>query len=588
MSWRLELLILSLLLGTMPAGICNAQKVPVIFEEDDGSVVTVGRTDDRVVGRADGNCIGGGCIDSDRPVGMARPSEIPYDHNRTDGSVSERYSYENVREFLRSGSGPSGTGWEYSMGASISDVPRGVPILEFHHYIIAFYSDATFLPKSVWRNIFRSHTRMSEKVEARQFVQEAALDQPSALPTWSQLYADVAREYDEAFTHPNLSNREQQKLEQARKAEANIISTYRQSFDELDNNTSGSVERAKTALEEHFENVAEDAVSGAETIRGGAGQMLQTLGRYEGTREKIPIKFNELLFSRLTVKAKEYAFIFDNSPEMLRRYAGVVPPIGREPSALRDTLHTRARLKYSVPTSYQGVLARKLAELHLVMADNYARTQDMSLARRANEHAMLFLDIVLGWMPVAGEIRDIYEAYTGEDLMTGALLSDRDRALRVLQVSAFRAVLRDRNAIAETKRSIQGYDPDRSKGAFDQVDQIISASAEKGLDWRVITHKLSSATRQSANYRKNMTNGFNYKLGEGTRGESEVLGAAWVGEGAAKVTTRAGDVVQVSRDGLTQYRPPVLKENGRWQSNFQHRTRNGGVWMSNGHFDVIE
>lgn len=76
----------------------------------------------------------------------------------------------------------------------------------------------------------------------------------------------------------------------------------------------------------------------------------------------------------------------------------------------------------------------------------------------------------------------------------------------------------------------------------------------------------------------------NYGLGCGTKAEANALGEAWVGQDAR--LSQHGDAL-VSRDGLRQYRFPLVKRStGYYQANFESRFRPAGRWQNDGHLDI--
>ena len=93
-------------------------------------------------------------------------------------------------------------------------------------------------------------------------------------------------------------------------------------------------------------------------------------------------------------------------------------------------------------------------------------------------------------------------------------------------------------------------------------------------DWPEISAMLQTAAREKGNY----------TLGTVTRREADVIGRAWVGDGARLASDGR---TWVSRDGLRQYRPFKYKvKRGVWQANIQWRVKPEGEWLSNGHIHL--
>jgi hypothetical protein len=93
-------------------------------------------------------------------------------------------------------------------------------------------------------------------------------------------------------------------------------------------------------------------------------------------------------------------------------------------------------------------------------------------------------------------------------------------------------------------------------------------------DWPLIIGTLQTAAREKGYY----------GLGTVTRQEADVIGRAWVGDGARLASDGK---TWVSKDGLRKYRPFTLKKTrGVWQANLEWRTDPTGTWLSNGHLNL--
>ncbi len=96
------------------------------------------------------------------------------------------------------------------------------------------------------------------------------------------------------------------------------------------------------------------------------------------------------------------------------------------------------------------------------------------------------------------------------------------------------------------------------------------------LDWGRLSGMLRRAARGKGNF----------GIGAATAEQVEVMGRAWVGEGA---TVASDGSTLLSADRLRQYRPPSYKPRlGRVQANLDGRSEASGAWQSNAHVDVTE
>ncbi len=93
-------------------------------------------------------------------------------------------------------------------------------------------------------------------------------------------------------------------------------------------------------------------------------------------------------------------------------------------------------------------------------------------------------------------------------------------------------------------------------------------------DWPRISGMLQTAAREKGHY----------GIGAVSRHEADLIGRAWVGDGAK--FSKDG-TAWISEDGLRQYRPFAYKHrSGVWQANIQWRVTPRGSWLSNGHLDL--
>ncbi len=82
----------------------------------------------------------------------------------------------------------------------------------------------------------------------------------------------------------------------------------------------------------------------------------------------------------------------------------------------------------------------------------------------------------------------------------------------------------------------------------------------------------------------------NFDLPKGNKNEANFLGESWVGPNAKKVPYQGqpGLFIYISQDGLKQFRPPVVKQDGRTLANFQWKDPATESWFGNGHMEVID
>lgn len=80
----------------------------------------------------------------------------------------------------------------------------------------------------------------------------------------------------------------------------------------------------------------------------------------------------------------------------------------------------------------------------------------------------------------------------------------------------------------------------------------------------------------------------NFRLGRAGDRVARALGSEWVGAGARSIRKQGlGFDVEVSADGLRQFRSPSYKPNQRRiQANYDRREKPAGDWRHRGHLDI--
>ncbi|MGO6692518.1 pre-toxin TG domain-containing protein [Rhizobium johnstonii] len=541
---------------------------------DEGSVVSVGKEDPSVVGRPDGNCLG--CASGPGPVGMeTSPSQ----------SI-EQFPYESLRGILQGG-GTLSERWGNLDGRGNFSGSLGDSLVQYDNFLKRLYSKQTFLPLQQSSAAENRALETLTAVHAGTYLKNWQAISFPALPSRQQIYTDASAQFDVAMPQRNLSGREGHHLSYSQRAEGYLMESYGPAFDEIERSITFTIGKTAQAVGTKSELVQDDNEANDATLTANVEELIETLNPNNKPGNKIPLNYDELLYKQLPQSAKLWS-----DPKYLE---SAIP--GKSVSIVRTSpldlgSEWRTRYNYASTSAYRGIVAKKLDAFLYQYSDRLARSanaDERALARKAHEDALAFLDIISGLAPITSDLRDLYEAYSGEDVMTGEILSDHDRTLRILSVGlSWYSILNERS-LSYVKASIDEYGAHSPQGATAAASKIISDSKSKGLDWREVTKKLQHASKQVWNYRVDMPTGFNFNMGTGSRKEADLLGQAWVGEKATRYTTRAGDTVFVSVDGLTQYRPPTWKTvENKWQANFQRRVVNKGKWLSNGHLDIIE
>lgn len=231
------------------------------------------------------------------------------------------------------------------------------------------------------------------------------------------------------------------------------------------------------------------------------------------------------------------------------------------------------------PDTPQGWLARKLAGRLIFAAPE--KGYNYALGRQRQRDAAELLAFATGLVPAASHAMDLYEAYSGTDFWTGRPLSDHERALRILSASMLGTVPHI-GGLSSLQRLIALVGESE---ASREASKIARTLAEHDARWLENLDLLRQAASGVDKYEPTMRNGYNFTVARVSRDEMDLLGRAWVGDGATTLYER-GKKFYISRDLRYQYRPPSLKPGGIVQGNLEKRLSQEGRWLSNAHFDI--
>ncbi|WP_216602177.1 RHS repeat-associated core domain-containing protein [Vibrio pectenicida] len=174
------------------------------------------------------------------------------------------------------------------------------------------------------------------------------------------------------------------------------------------------------------------------------------------------------------------------------------------------------------------------------------------------------LEFAMDFTPVVSNGKALYESSTGDTLLTGRILEPWERAISAVSIFG--------GPIAKGVKH---------GGTF------VSSSVKVGGGF---ARNADDLAKMSGQLRDAVRGKGNYGLGMATRNQADLLGRAWVGDGA-KLASDGKTLV--SKDGLRQYRPPTVKPNSPYaktgvQANLERRFKPEGQWQGNGHLDIMD
>lgn len=295
---------------------------------------------------------------------------------------------------------------------------------------------------------------------------------------------------------------------------------------------------------------------------------------------------------------KRNYFILPSGPirDSLERTDWAAHGFERERPATPDFARTFTRIDSYKPTSPQGRLGKFLAEYLAVEANRerlYGGRENWVRAERSRKDAEAILDLVSSFLPVVSTARDIFELYTGTNLITGAPLERQELAILTVSVAsiafgnwaprpAVRAILRQVRTFSEKLRLPRSFSFSRSAG---RIAAELNQFSER---WPDVVDKLRAASAGVHDYKVG-GRPVDFTVGKVSANEMDLLGRAWVGFDATKIVEAdKGVTIYLSRDLRSQYRSAAFKnKEQKVRANLQKRLDKEGPWISNAHFDVV-
>lgn len=206
------------------------------------------------------------------------------------------------------------------------------------------------------------------------------------------------------------------------------------------------------------------------------------------------------------------------------------------------------------------------------------------------------MDIATGVLPSVSDVRDLYEAFYGEDVITGEILSDEQRVIAVVCVASVGfGKLIPKDAVRRVMRQIKAFSVKLGKPLPKRVEEQTEAVASLVKRWNPNTAIVGEYLRQARNawnHTKGGTVFHSTTLGTVSSDEMDILGRLWVGPDATKLYVIEKGVfktIYFSRDRLRQYRPPSPKNYPTptgLVANLEIRDRPSGPFYGNSHFDI--
>ncbi|EIN01320.1 Rhs family protein [Paraburkholderia hospita] len=274
-----------------------------------------------------------------------------------------------------------------------------------------------------------------------------------------------------------------------------------------------------------------------------------------------------------------------------------------DPAFKRRAAEILYKARSTNPTTPELIQLKSVSQDAILLADDASSRSDKDATTFYFSVAQASVEILLAINPVTGTLQAVYEAVTGNNLITGVELTDFERGVAIFGVvtlgfsgeitkgvQLFNVLVV--NGVKDTKlfaKAISYAKFVAGKFTFFRKASPIEAAAprfikilvEAGSGPSQRAEKLMAAYETVETgamrihpelYRLNDDFVMNLSLGEATRGETEILGQAFVGEGATISDYRQDPSVKTYRsaDGRRGYRQPIWKKGvKRYQANFE-------------------
>jgi hypothetical protein len=245
------------------------------------------------------------------------------------------------------------------------------------------------------------------------------------------------------------------------------------------------------------------------------------------------------------------------------------------------------------PQSYQGVIAKQLAAFFAKYANNQWVPQSVAAQKEAERICLLafqIIDIGTGKLPIAGQLRDIYEAFDGYDMLTGEKLSEGERALRLTLVASY-LFPRDSASMA-TQKVVKMVNSWRAKSRTPQegalsVAKVLDKAKREWPDYVKKIEKFEESAKRNASKAIERGKAIPLDIGTMTHEEADILGLSYVGKDFYVVHQDA-KYFYYSQDGLRRYRPPYFKDYVVESANLERRFSTSEIFVANGHIVIIK
>ena len=204
------------------------------------------------------------------------------------------------------------------------------------------------------------------------------------------------------------------------------------------------------------------------------------------------------------------------------------------------------RIIYIPPAFPQSAMVRELARRLAFNETDYYDAHDAELAGQGRKDALTLLGVLSSFTPVVSNARSMYEAYTGQDLMTGEVLSDAKRGFAVAEaifgvphliptsvkklLGLYGAVM---NPLTKGQREFASFVIEKLENVTD-IHGATTTLIEAGND--LLVDRMSEKP-------------YVVELGHLTPGDATAVGASWVGPNATAYE-EAGHRILMSTDRL--------------------------------------
>lgn len=480
-------------------GVAEKRKAYINFADSEGAFVSAGPSPMARPGST-GGCVGVRCgtgegqgFKSSGDSSAASPSETvpsasrssdsgPHRVGRDGGVIAEWRDLMGYGDDTSSGGGRGGGGFDTEMEKAIRSIPASKDGNRLDR-MMRSHLDKSFISVDLPGQELQSRALTEFGIQLNGFLNSNSIEAPQIPylppPLTNEVIYQIRKAYDKIFWNLHHVDRADD-LKLANWYAARVFEGMEEKRLPLYEKYATKVEGEIAKFGREFLKLQGSAevkvgVQAPEVIAKSIGDTLHKRSRTQAEQSVSPeVAASRSVARRLGLVAP---FLKADHPFYSDESERTTPQWESKSGKFRDSLdQIHERLFKAKPTNIQGVTARGIGLRAVKSADHAYASGDKEVASAYKEVALVMTDIALGFVPVVGVGRDLYEAVTGQHLLTGRALTDSERFVAALGVVTL-------GSVGMVKAGLQVVKNEARLGRAGQViikslDNVVVRSAE--------------------------------------------------------------------------------------------------------------